>query len=336
MWISRELTLSDIWARRSFACVFCLICSLAAAKDLGFHLKASPAEPTVGDVVIIQLEAKDPSYVPDHVKGILSEADEEKWHQEAKWHRDWGTQQNGQAGPWLMTLRPFETGLLTIPPTSVLYEDAGGTQTEIKLTTATLSVKSVLQGAGQTNFVGLREPAQIPRDFSWIWITLLVLLICAVAGWLILRWWQRRSQAGFAQSPSEPQLPPGLWALREIDRRSRLPVNNTGPVKVIFTMVSDVIRHYLNRRYGIHAIDMTTYECLRALHALGPGDELLRWLKEFFDECDTAKFSRLEPPRERWTTIWNDARLIVQMSTPPEELGEKAPAPQTAENGDVA
>ena len=41
----------------------------------------------------------------------------------------------------------------------------------------------------------------------------------------------------------------------------------------------------------------------------------------------------IEPPRERWATIWHDARLIVKSTTPPEEL---APAEATASNGPLA
>ncbi len=43
---------------------------------------------------------------------------------------------------------------------------------------------------------------------------------------------------------------------------------------------------------------------------------LLRSMESFSDE------SIREAARERWSTIWHDARLIVQATTPPEELGE--------------
>ena len=82
-----------------------------------------------------------------------------------------------------------------------------------------------------------------------------------------------------------------------------------------------MIRLYLGRRYGVNAIDMTTMECLRALHVLQPGDDVLRWIQKFLDECDLIKFTTHEVARERWKMIWHDARMIVQMTTPAEELG---------------
>ena len=140
-----------------------------------------------------------------------------------------------------------------------------------------------------------------------------------ISVFLIARWLNGRKRG--AAQPTEPQLPPGLWALRELDLRSQLPVCQTGPAKAIFTLVSEVIRLYIGRRYGIAAIEMTTLETLQALHPVVQGDEVLRWLQQFLEECDMVKFTRQEPPRGRWVAIWDDARLIVKLTTSNEELG---------------
>ncbi len=65
---------------------------------------------------------------------------------------------------------------------------------------------------------------------------------------------------------------------------------------------------------------MTTKECMIALKQRAPGDDVIRWVQSFLDECDTIKFTRIEPSADRWATIWNDARLLVQMTTLPDEL----------------
>ena len=57
-----------------------------------------------------------------------------------------------------------------------------------------------------------------------------------------------------------------------------------------------------------------------ALHALHLDEEVLRWIKDFLEECDTIKFTTFDPSRERWRTVWHDARLIVKMTTPESEL----------------
>ena len=75
-----------------------------------------------------------------------------------------------------------------------------------------------------------------------------------------------------------------------------MPICQTGPAKPIFTHVSEVIRIYLERRYKIPAIDMTTLECLHALQRSGLDSEVMRWLKEFFDQCDMVKFTKIDSP----------------------------------------
>ena len=292
----------------------------AAAADPGFYLEVHPRSVTIGEAVTLHLRAKDPNFQPDHIDQITFDPDEKQWHVEAQWRRDWQSKNDGKPSPWYATLRPFDTGTLTIPTTRVSYHADDGVTTETTVTTATLTVKSIRPAdARQSALMPLREPAPVPRDLGWLWSVLLIVALCGLGGWLLLRWWDRRGTRA-AAVPAVPELPPGLWALRELDQRSRLPVCQSGPAKPIFSHVSEVVRLYLGRRYGVQAIDMTTLECLHALHALHLDEEVLRWIKEFLEECDLIKFTTHEASRERWRTIWHDARLIVKMTTPESEL----------------
>ena len=289
-------------------------------RDPGFHLSLDLNEAHIGDTVKVRLEVRDPQITPERIEGVEFAPDAEKWHLEAPFHRDW-TDQGKKPGPWQSIVRPFDTGTLAIPPLKVTYHDASGTQAAAYTTTATLKVLGLRPANSQSlTLIGMRDPAEIPRDWSGLITAAVVLALCALAVWAGLRWWSRRKIAAIISR--EPELPPGLWALRELDHRSRLPVCQNGPAKPIFSHVSEVVRLYLGRRYGVSAIDMTTFECLQALHSLHLGSEVLCWIRDFLDECDLVKFTTIEPSRERWQTIWHDARLIVKMTTPQEELGE--------------
>lgn len=293
-----------------------------ARRDPGFFLSLQPADKVrIGDPVELRLEARDPAFLPGAVSDIRFEPDPEKWQVDAPFRRQLNSTAGKKDGPWLAAVRPFDTGRLLIPPFTVAYRDAVGGTAEALTTTATLNVIPIRSATSkETALLPLRDPAEIPRDWTWLWATLWGLALLGVAFWLGVRWLRRRRAA--AAAPPVPELPPGLWALRELDHRSRLPVCQNGPAKAVFSHVSEVIRLYLGRRYGVSAIDMTTLECLQALHAVHPGPEVLRWLREFLEECDLVKFTTSEPPRERWKTVWFDACLIVKMTTPADELGE--------------
>jgi hypothetical protein len=249
---------------------------------------------------------------------------------DGSWKRDFRPQPDGAPGLWFVQMRPFDTGAVPFPALRVTYRDAQDVPHTVEVPAGALPVASVrppaVQGAPPPDdeLLPLRGPAAIPREYDTLWQALLVAAIVVAAAVILARYLAGRRVAPAA--PAEPQLPPGLWALREIDRRSQLPVCQTGPAKAIMTQVSEVVRIYIQRRYGVAAMDMTTLETLQALQPILQGHEVLRWLQQFLEECDLAKFTCIEPPRGRWLAIWDDARLIVKLTTSHEELGGEAPA----------
>ena len=291
-----------------------------------FRLQTTASDVRIGDPVRLELRSISGRIGGDRIEEVafVNPPDPDKWVAEGAWRREFQTQKDGQPGPWRLVMHPFDTGALEIPALTVTYRDDTDARQTTQVPAGLLHVRSVRPstGSGQEALIGLRGPAAIPADWSWIGEALGVLLGCAIVGALIMRWWSRRGLAPAV--PEEEQLPPGLWALRELDLRSQLPVCQTGPPKVIFTLASEVIRLYLGRRYGIAAIDMTTLETLQALQPIVPAGDVLRWLQQFLEECDMVKFTKYEPPRGRWTAVWDDARLIVKLTTTNEELGGAA------------
>lgn len=283
-----------------------------------FRLDVAPVQPTIGDRVELTLRCRDPQFDPARITHVhFHRIPEQAWALDQPWQRNWS---EGAHAPWRAVLRPFQVGRLD-PPEAIVRFSTDGATSETLATGGALQVQSVRSGDSNQGAVlyDMRPRVEIPRQ----WTGLAGLLAIAAAGlagaFLIARRIGRRRNAG-PDHTSEPELSPGLWALRELDRRRRLPVCSAGPAKAIYTHVSEVLRLYLDRRYGIRAIDMTTLECLRALCARRVDPEHLRWIKDFLDECDRVKFTPSLPSRERWSTIWHDARLIVKVTTPADEM----------------
>ncbi|MEN6626017.1 MAG: hypothetical protein ABFD69_07320 [Candidatus Sumerlaeia bacterium] len=324
-----------VW-QLALACAALALARPAAAADAGadqattvttqeFAIEVTPNQARIGSRLELRLRPSNPNFDMHRISAVTAQPDPDAWDKVLDWRLDYSKPDASGAGSWIAVLKPFETGRLTIPDAVVTWKPAsGGDPIKARVAGPTIQVQSVIPPAARTlDLTPLRDPIAVARDWSWVWQLAVALLVGAIAAWLGRRWWLRR---GRPSGPPEPDLPPGLWALHEIDRRSRLPVCASGPAKAIFTLVSEVVRLYLERRYGISAIDMTTIECMRALQEREPGDDVIRWVQSFLDECDVVKFTRIDPAPDRWGTIWNDARLIVKMTTPADELGEGQPA----------
>jgi hypothetical protein len=181
----------------------------------------------------------------------------------------------------------------------------------------------------ETDLVGMRPLYLFPQRRWWIAAATLAGLFAT----LLAVWYWRRMRRGGAMPQADPELPPGAWALREIQRRRVLPVCATGPAKAVYTEASDLLRHYLLRRYGIDAPDMTTYECMRALAIHDLEGTAAPGIRRFLDECDMVKFSKFEPDQERWDRLWDELRGIVEQTTPADE---SAPSTRRVAPGPVA
>ncbi|MBI3735306.1 hypothetical protein HY256_02195 [Candidatus Sumerlaeota bacterium] len=256
-----------------------------------FKLVPSVSEVQLGDPFDVYLQASSSGFKADAIAKVQFNADFDRWHIVQDWRpvppRPATSQGNQKPdGIWRSTLQAFDVGDLSLPETHVFTRNSGTSETlsDVLATTETIKV------------VGLRkENENSPK----------------LAGFKPVY----RFPMGWGMVP----LPPSQWALRELDRLKALPVCSSGPAKAIDSLAADLIRMYLQRRYQFAAMDMTTYECLAHLRdkLVSKHEEMLR---VFLNECDLVKFSKFEPPRERWESIWNDARDLILATTPHEEL----------------
>ncbi len=113
-------------------------------------------------------------------------------------------------------------------------------------------------------------------------VGVLVLAALALGAWGVSR--RRR--------PKPPPLLPHEWALREFDRIDALGLPEAGEVNRYHTLLSEVLRRYIELRFSLPASRQTTAEFLRSVQTSGaipaPQQDLLR---DILERCDLAKFA---------------------------------------------
>lgn len=167
----------------------------------------------------------------------------------------------------------------------------------------------------------IRGPIDIRSPWMWVKVALLLALVgglLALAWW----WWRRRSpaaRAAFMDSPADrarKRLTEAMDLLHDPERFA--------------TRVSEVVRTYLEERFGLHAPDRTTEEFLSELAtsvALEGRHKAL--LAEFLTGCDLAKFARAEPGPAELEHLHASAFRLVDETAPV----AIPPVPQGAEKG---
>jgi hypothetical protein len=159
------------------------------------------------------------------------------------------------------------------------------------------------------------------------WLLWIALGVGAVALAIAAVWWIRRRRARRPlEVVPEVRIPPDVAALAELDRIEAMGLVARGEFKTFYTLVADAVRRYLEGRFGVEALERTTYELLdemerRRLHVDG--------LAPLLNQADLVKFAKYKPDAETADAALGSARHVVVSST--RRAASSAPGPSSPE-----
>ena len=208
------------------------------------------------------------------------------------------------------TLEPFLSGEYTIPPMTVHFweesaetpsesegetaEEAEETQRhEIETEEVKISVASLLpEDQAGLQIKEIVPPVEIPRESRRGRIVLVVVLLLAAGGAVGGIWWWRRRRV----AEQVVVIPPHERAFQALEAILAQKLLEQGQFKLFYIGVSDVLRHFLEDRFSLHAPERTTEEFLAELagsNTLGP--DRTQVLRDFLEHCDVVKFAEHQP-----------------------------------------
>lgn len=216
----------------------------------------------------------------------------------------------------------FATGEYVIPSITINYTDPQGEKKEIKSEPLFILVKSV--GASESDkedIRGLKPPVDIKGGYWAYLIILPILALLGAGGFLYYR--QKSKAIALPEIPEELQKPAWEVALFELESLRNSDLLKKKQIKKYFTILSDIVRKYIQRRYKISALGRTTEEIKGEMKRakLEQGVSELMYGLLFF--CDLVKFAKYIPSTEETERSLNDAYDIVNM-TKLEEIREEA------------
>ena len=231
-----------------------------------------------------------------------------------------------------LVLTAFELGDLEVPAVEIEVIDADGNAVTLATEPWPVTVASVgLDEGGDIR--AIRGPLDIPLNV----LTLLpwlagVALLAGIGYWL----W-RRSRGRMPDSilaPAAPPCPPhelAYEAFRSLEAE-RLP--DRGEIKTFHIRASDIVRAYVEGRFGVDALEMTTGEVLDGLRGHEVDEEVLLDFRRLLERCDLVKFAKDRPALERCREVIPLARGLVDrtrvVAPPAESATDVEPAPAEA------
>lgn len=174
----------------------------------------------------------------------------------------------------------------------------------------------------------IKRPEETPllvSEFSGYlkWAIVALCLLAAII-WLVSHWMSsRRKQEGAAER-TRPRELPHVRAIRELEALHNQKVWQNNKPKLYYSRLTDIIRTYIEGRYGIGAMEMTTDEIMAAMEGAGLSDKSYRDLREMLRIADLVKFARHIPEGDENERIYHNAYYFVEETKElPEEENEK-------------
>ncbi len=206
----------------------------------------------------------------------------------------------------------FDSSLYLLPPFVAIdgADTIESNQVALKVSTVPVDVDNPEQ------FYDIKDVWQPPfvlaDYYPWIFGILSALFIICVIGYLVQRYRRRQSEAPV--KPAEPELPPYEVAIRELDSIKDQKLWQQGLNKEYYTQVTDTLRRYISRRYGVNAMEKTSEEILAIIERETDERSVYDTLRQVLRLSDYVKFAKLHPLPDENDESMRNAYLFVNQT----------------------
>jgi hypothetical protein len=231
-------------------------------------------------------------------------------------------------------LRADLVGSYILPPVTVGYrprpesvDDAAADATDTgpawetaETSAIFVEVESVLPGDGEaTDIRELKPLRRIEGPIPWLWIAVGLAALAALA--VALHYYLRYRRRALAVPPE----PPHVIAFRALDVLRETDFGDQLAVRRFYFAISEVLRSYVEGRFGLNATDLTSEEIVAELPDLEDlADDHGRVLESFLSDTDRVKFAEHRPSDGEIETTYESALGFVEstlaVEEPPEEV----------------
>ena len=203
----------------------------------------------------------------------------------------------------IYTITSFDSTLYYIPPFKVRVDNKTYDSKSLALKVETMDVDTL----HLDKFFGPKEIADVP--FSWkdwrglFYLSLLLILLLGVFSYIAIQ--LHNNKPLIRKFRIKPSLPAHQWAMSEIQKINKQK-DISEDTKEYYTKLTDILRSYIQKRYGFNAKEMTSSEIIEKLKLLDK--KSIEELQQLFQTADLVKFAKF-----RTMLNENDENLLRAM-----------------------
>ncbi|MDE6532668.1 MAG: hypothetical protein K2M27_03935 [Muribaculaceae bacterium] len=227
-------------------------------------------------------------------------------------------------------LQAFDSGTYRLP--AFVYVSESDTARSNVLTLQVVPVKVSAEDP-IAGFAPVAEPEgkrfyDVVPDWlaDFWWVIILALLAVAAVVWALRRY--KKEGTVLKKKPEPTPYEEAIRNLRELKTRN---LWEQGMEKEYFTRLTDILRIYLDKRFGINAMEMTSREIMDCLYDSDVKDKR-DYVRQILSVADFVKFAKVRPlPADNIAAYDNAVRFVEE--TKPVVVDENGAPKNSVEKG---
>ncbi len=222
-----------------------------------------------------------------------------------------------------LLITSFDSSLYLLPPLKVIDGPDTISSNQVALKVSTIPVNADKPDEFNDIKAVWKPPFVWADYYPIIYGVLLGLFLLCVIIYIIKRLRNRKSLLPFAE-PEVPKLPPYEQAIKELDELKGQKLWQQGLNKEYYTSLTETLRRYIDERFGVNAMELTSTEILDLLRGVPEVKSVYDKLQQILQLADFVKFAKIHPlPNENDLSLVN-AYLFVNATKPVEVVPEDA------------
>jgi hypothetical protein len=216
-----------------------------------------------------------------------------------------------------LNITSFDSGSVVVPPI-VFYYTMPGDTSRLSVNTSPVMLYIRTIPVDTTKDIKdikapLKEPITIREIIILSAIILGSLLLIAFIIYVI---WKLRRKEAIIKLPSRPKIPAHIKAIEALEKLRGEKLWQTGKIKEFHSVLTDILREYIEERFEMIALEMTTYEIITSLKNKDIDPELLKQLEQILTLADMVKFAKYNPLPDEHDHSLNQSVGFVEKTIP--------------------
>jgi hypothetical protein len=221
----------------------------------------------------------------------------------------------------------FDAGVHEIQPLPIAFEFMGHADT---LRTGFTSLSVISPEIDESKGIyDIKPPIAMPVTLLEVlpWVLLFFWLLAGV--YVLMYFLKRQKKQKKLEEAKRVEIAHEV-ALKELEKLKSEKLWQSGEVKAYFTKLTDILRKYLENRFGLRAMESTSVEILRDMEVIMHREEKdLELIREILQTADMVKFAKFSPEPSVNENCYDYAVMFVLETKFEEQLPQEVDNDET-------